>query len=160
MDNEIYHIKKAKSDIREFDYLYRKYYPKINNFIYHRVADDGERQEIVSNVFYKAMKNLSRFTLLDVHRSTFSSWLYRIAINEMNQYYRDKKRLQKIKDNVAWNYVPKDSENEDKELKYENIIKQIKKLNQEEQDLITLRFFEKFSIKALRDCSIFHKAHV
>jgi DNA-directed RNA polymerase specialized sigma24 family protein len=59
LDTERNSIIRAKKDLQEFDYLYRKYYPIMNNFIFHRVNDEAVRNEIVSNVFFKAMKRLS-----------------------------------------------------------------------------------------------------
>ena len=96
MDQEREKVIRAKTDLKEFDYLYRKYFPKINNFVFHRVNYESDRHEIVSNVFFKAMNKLSLFRYLDSKKSSFSSWLYRIAVNEINQFYRNRKRSDKI----------------------------------------------------------------
>lgn len=96
---------RAKKDLKEFDYLYRKYFPKINNFVFHRVNNESDRHEIVSNVFFKAMKKISLFHYLDSCKCSFSSWLYRITVNEINQFYRDQKRSRKIIDTYVFNQV-------------------------------------------------------
>jgi len=46
-------IKKAKQDRESFEFLYSKYFPKINNFVFHRVKDKCIKEEIVSNTFLK-----------------------------------------------------------------------------------------------------------
>ncbi|MCD4817470.1 MAG: RNA polymerase sigma factor [Candidatus Cloacimonetes bacterium] len=151
LNEEIYHIKRAKKDIKDFDYLYRKYYPKINNYVYHRVYEDSIRQEIVSNVFFKAMKKLHMFTIFENKRSSFSAWLFRIAMSELNQYFRDRKRDTRIGNKVRWNYLPDDEDDipERVKIKFEPIRQKMQDLNQEEQDLLTLRFFEKMRYKEI-----------
>lgn len=147
METERERIIKAKKDISEFDYLYSKYFPRINNYIFHRVKDEAVSNEIVSNVFFKAMKKLSYFRFFQSRKSSFSSWLYRIAMNEINQYFRDRKRETVIQKKVNWNYV----KGKEIELDYEHLQDQLQKLNSNDQNLITLRFFEKLSYNEIAE---------
>lgn len=145
LSREIEKVIKAKKDLGEFDHLYRKYFPRINNFVFHRVQDDAVRNEIVSNVFFKAMKNLTKFRFFTSRRSSFSAWLYRIALSEMNQYFRERKREQKIQQKLNWNQV----QGEDFEIDYSNLKMKLTELSSDEQNLISLRFFEKMSYKEI-----------
>lgn len=141
-------IIRAKKDIRAFDELYRLYYPKINNFVYYRTFNEDVRNEIVSNVFFKAMKNLNRFRFLDGHRCSFSAWIYRIAISEINQYYRDRKRDLKIA------YGKNDEvpvENLEYPFQFETVKKYLALLKPLDQNLIALKYFEKKSYKELSE---------
>ena len=147
MDTDKNRIIKAKKDLQEFDYLYRKYYPIMNNFIFHRVYDEAVRNELVSNVFFKAMKRLSLFRFLDSRKCSFSSWLYRIAVNEVNQFYRNVKREDRIRESVKWNTVDGD----DIQFNYEIVQRKIAVFKIDEQNLITLRFFEKLSYKEIAE---------
>lgn len=145
-------IKRAKKDIGEFDYLYRKYYPMINNYVYHRVGDREIRNEIVSNVFFKAMKKIELFRFFDSQRTSFSAWLYRIAGNEICQYFRQNKRRNNIIEQVKLNSpTPQDShpENPRPVLNFETVRKYLSELSQDDQNLITLRFFEKLSYREI-----------
>ena len=141
-------IKRAKSDIQAFDKLYRLYYPKINNFVYYRTFNEDIRNEVVSNIFYKAMKNLTRFRFLDSHRSSFSGWLYRIAISEINQYYRDRKRDLKIAYGKH-NEVP--AEKLEYPYEFKNVKKCMAQMDDYEQNLIALKYFEKKPYKELTE---------
>ena len=147
MDTEKNRIIKAKKDLQEFDYLYRKYYPIMNNFVFHRVNDEAVRNEVVSNIFFKAMKRLSLFRFLDSRKCSFSSWLYRIAVNEVNQFYRNVKREDRIRESVKWNTVDGD----DIQFNYKVIQRKITSFNIDEQNLIALRFFEKLSYKEIAE---------
>lgn len=149
MESEKSRILRAKKDIREFDYLYQKYFPKINNFVYHRTNNESIKNEIVSNVFFKAMNKLSMFRFIDPKRCSFSSWLFRIAVNEINQYFRNYKRENKIKEMYKINTInPVEEKNE---LNFAIVKEKMKNLTTYEQNLITLRFFEKLSYKELKE---------
>jgi len=144
---EIESIVKAKKDIKEFDYLYRKYFPMINNFVYRRVYDFHAKNDIVSNTFCKAMKKIYLFRFFDAKKSSFSSWLYRIAISEINQYYRNIQRENKIIKEYKSNFV----KSEPIELDFEAVKEKVRKLPVDEQNLITLRFYEKLSYKQMSE---------
>ena len=137
LESEKRRILRAKEDLKEFDFLYRKYFPKINNFVFHRVENEAIRNDIVSNVFYKAMKKLTFFRFINSRKCSFSSWLFRIAVNEINQYYRNLKRENKIMEmslaNPQTNY----------ELDYELVKEKMKNLSSDEQNLIAFKYFEK-----------------
>lgn len=82
-------VKAAKKNPRAFSHLYNKYYDQIFIFIYKRMENVDACGDLCSQVFLKAMSNLGRYK---DQGFPFSSWLYRIAINEVNQFYRDNKR--------------------------------------------------------------------
>ena len=147
MDLEREKVIRAKNDLKEFDYLYRKYFPVMNNFVFHRVNSEADRQEIVSNVFFKAMKKLSLFRFLDSRKCSFSSWLYRIAVNEINQFYRNVKRSGKIVEMYKFNQV----DGTEMGISYELVRSKLHDFKQEEQNLIALKYFEKLSYKELGD---------
>ncbi len=149
LESEKRRILRAKKDLKEFDFLYRKYFPKINNFVFHRVENEAIRNDIVSNVFFKAMKKLTFFCFIDSRKSSFSSWLFRIAVNEINQYYRNLKRENKISEMAQLN--PQTNS----ELDFELVKEKMKNLSYDEQNLIALKFFEK--MKNAEIAEIFQK---
>ncbi len=80
-------IEQAQKDPSAFGKLYDIYYSKILNYIYHRVLDIEIAEELTSNTFYNALKGIPKYR----HRSSFRAWLYRIATNEINMFWRSKK---------------------------------------------------------------------
>lgn len=82
-------IDQAKGDPKHFEILYRRYHPDMFRYIYHKVRDEELAGDLTSQVFVKALAKLKKYQ----HRGLpFSAWLYRIAINEVNQYFRKAKR--------------------------------------------------------------------
>jgi RNA polymerase sigma-70 factor (ECF subfamily) len=134
-------VLKAKKDINAFDELYKKYFPLINRFVYHKVSEEEVRRDIVANVFFKALKNIYKFKYM--YKGAFSGWLYRIAINEVTDYYRKNGRSKKLVQDVKLNQISPLSE--DIKIEYDNLRIAIKKLNDKEQNVIILRYFEKMS---------------
>ena len=142
-------ILKAKKDISAFGEVYQKYFPKINNFVYHRVNDDAARNEIVSNIFFKAMKNLSKYRFVNEEKCSFSSWIFRIAVNETNQYFRNEKRDQTVKEMLK--EKKKNAGEMLVDLDYDSLKQAIQALPLYEQNLISLRFFESMKHKEIAE---------
>jgi len=78
--------------------------------------------------------------------------VYRIAINEINQYYRNQKREKKIynaeKENFVYNM-------QDKEpllnITFEDVKAKFEYLRPKDRDIISLRFFEKLSYQEISE---------
>ena len=81
-------IKEAQKDNESFAKLYDLYYPKIFGYIFRRTLDLELSKDITSETFIKAYINIGRFQWKNI---PFSSWLFRIATNEMNMADRKKK---------------------------------------------------------------------
>ncbi|HET7178750.1 MAG TPA: sigma-70 family RNA polymerase sigma factor [Chryseosolibacter sp.] len=81
-------IRAAKRDAHAFRPLYEKYYKPVFLFLLHRTCDRDVSADICSQVFLKALTGLSRYEFRGI---PFSSWLFRIAINECNSFFRKEK---------------------------------------------------------------------
>ena len=80
-------VEAAKQDPSRFGPLYERYYKPIFLFVFKRCGSEEISADICSQVFLKALVNLPRYKFKGV---PFSAWLYRIASNEVSQYFRDK----------------------------------------------------------------------
>ena len=81
-------VEKAKTDKEAFVRLYDFYYPKIFGYVFRRTLELERTKDITSETFLKAYLNIGRFQWKKI---PFSSWLFRIATNEMNMADRKKK---------------------------------------------------------------------
>ena len=85
-------IERAKSDPSGFGELYEQYVDRIYNYVYHRVGNHYEAEDITARTFQRALEHLGR----DEDRGApFSAWLYRIAHNLVANWHRDRSRLQR-----------------------------------------------------------------
>ena len=81
-------VERARKDAEAFGELYDLYYPKVFGYILRRTASVEIAQDITSEVFFKVLKNPGQFCWRGI---PFSSWLYRIATNEIASYFRKNK---------------------------------------------------------------------
>src|SRR5438309_11433893 len=78
-------VERAKEDPDAFGALYDRYFPQIYRFAYCRVRDQSLAEDVTSEVFFKALKNIKRYTYSG---HAFSSWLYQITLNAVADHYR------------------------------------------------------------------------
>jgi len=71
-------IEAAQEDPRRFGELYEANFDRVYAFIAARVRDRAEAEDLTSEVFHKALANLSRF---EWRGAPFAAWLFRIASN-------------------------------------------------------------------------------
>ena len=130
-----------------FTPFYDHYYKQIFLFIFKKVRNEELTADITSKVFLKALLNLSKY---EDRGFPFSSWLYRIASNEVNMHYRKANKKQEVELNendlqTLLDEVSSSSTDEQMEL----VINGLNQLPLEQMDLIDLRFFEKRSFREI-----------
>jgi len=65
------------------------YVPRIYNFVLKRVGKVQDAEDVTSTVFEKVLLNLGSF---DGSKASFSTWIFRITINTVTDYYRGRAR--------------------------------------------------------------------
>ena len=149
IEQELEVIRLAQKDPRYFAPIYEKYYEQIFVFIYKRVDDEDATGDITSMVFMKCLKNLEKYKFQGV---PFSAWLYRIAVNEVNQYFRmEKKRERTVNlrtEHIGFLFEEMDISEGTKEPE-EIIAELLQVLKPDDLQFIELRFFEARSFKEI-----------
>ena len=74
-----------------FEQIYNSYHDKIYNFIYFKIYNAQISEDLTSDVFLAAYKNLNRY---DSDKSFITTWLYAIACNRLKNYYKSSSRKQ------------------------------------------------------------------
>lgn len=145
-------IEMAKEDRRYFGKLYDKYFEQIFRFVFKRLGGlEDEAGDITQQVFIKAMANLDKY---EDRGFPFSSWLYRIAQNEVSMFFRnnskhysvpvDENRIQDIASEANLSsYMSM--------LEQEKLIELLNELEESQLDLIELRFFQEMSFKEIAE---------
>ncbi len=142
----------AKKDAHYFGQLYQKYFNLIFRFIFKRLGgNEAESGDLCQQTFIKAMANIQKY---EDRGLSFSTWLYRIAQNEVNMFFRKQKNtysveIEERKINGLFEeaqikgYMSEDDQ--------EQLIHLLNELEQEQLDLIELRFFQDLSFKEIAD---------
>jgi len=154
-------VRQAQKSPDAFAKLYDEYHPRIFGYILRRTANLEIAQDITSETFLKALGKLWQFRWRNV---SFSSWLYKIATNEINQYfrraeYRKSTSLEQLQEQGFELLSPHDPESELIEAQLElkqhqdflEIQAKIVQLPAKYQEVITLRFFERRQLREIAE---------
>jgi len=137
-------IEAARQNLNDFEPLYHKYYIPVFRFIYQRMDSAETAHDLASDVFLKAMEKLSVYHDRGL---PFLSWLYVIARNEVNQYYRKQKSFRKyyveqsaLKE--AFEELNEDSHHEESVKLYQRFLAVLETLPENEYELFQLKHIE------------------
>jgi len=70
-------IRAAGGDAEAFGILYDRHVDAVYRYVFYRVRNDAEAEDVTSDVFMKALRAIPRYQ----PRQAFLAWLYRIARN-------------------------------------------------------------------------------
>ncbi|HLD21893.1 MAG TPA: sigma-70 family RNA polymerase sigma factor [Patescibacteria group bacterium] len=143
-------VESAKQDENAFAQLYDQTYDRIFRYILRRCNEYELAQDLTSETYFKALKNLGKYKTQE--GKPFIAWLYRIASNEVNMYFRKMKNYHF----VALEDHPElaehsSAENNPNEHVQQNELravlhKALQILTPLDQTIVSLRYFEQQSI--------------
>ncbi len=143
--DELSLIRRAKQhDEEAFAQLYEGYFDKIYRYVALRIGDRTEAEDIAQQVFLNAIKAISSYKLQGV---PFSAWLFRIAHNQVVDYFRKKTKrptLQLEEGIIASDDDPPDAL--DRKLNIERLTVAARNLTVAQQQVISLRFAGEMSV--------------
>ncbi len=135
-------VEKAKNDPEAFAELYDIYFSKIFRYVSWRIGNNKESEDIVSDIFIKALEKIDTFK--PQKGATFSSWIFRIAHNTVVDHYRqnDKAKFVDIDDlpEIESDEILPDENFERQEL-FKKLFQMIQELPSRQGEIITMRFF-------------------
>jgi len=82
-----------------FGSLYERYMEQIYRYVYYRVSDRDEAEDLTETIFVKAWEALPRFR---PQGATFRAWLYRIAHNAVIDRHRTRKTVVPLEQAQDW----------------------------------------------------------
>jgi RNA polymerase sigma-70 factor (ECF subfamily) len=138
-------LRASQGDRDAFGQLYERYVERIFNYVYYRTGNVHDAEDLTARVFQRAMNHIKNYTDRGV---PFSAWLYRIAHNLVANWHRDRSRKQEIPlDDLP--ILPAKGDHPEKNLvrsqEQDTLLKMIRKLPGERQNLLILKFVENMS---------------
>jgi RNA polymerase sigma-70 factor (ECF subfamily) len=144
MDDELL-IQAAQGDPDAFGALYERYVNRIYSYIYYRTGNSLDAEDLTEKVFMRAMHHIGRYNDRGL---PFSAWLYRIAHNLVANWHRDNQRKREIPldERFAGQHLGEHPEHELLAAEeQENLLRVIRYLPAERQQLLILKFVEHLS---------------
>lgn len=136
-----------------FAELYSRYIDKIYRFIFFKISNEEEAKDLASDVFLKAwdyLNNRSR----EKQIQHFGGFIYRIARNAIIDVYRTRaKNMESSIDSLDEARLPVESPQDTMHTQMEakQLLAVIKKMKQEYQDVLLLRYVEELSISEIAE---------
>jgi RNA polymerase sigma-70 factor, ECF subfamily len=145
-------IKQCRDTPDAFGLVFDTWYKPVFGYIFRRTADYDLSKDIAAETFLKAFIKINQFQWRGI---SLSAWLYRIATNELNQYYRSNKykpqSLQQLLENPQMEKLLHQQADDEREMMekefrayndYNLIRDNLQTLDIKYQEVIALRYFE------------------
>lgn len=146
--DEVYVDRFKSGESSAFGELYDRYAERIYRFVYYKTFRRELAEDIVSDVFYKALEKIDTY---DPEKGPFSAWLYRIARNTVIDRYRTKRPTVDIDDIFDLSHDERTEEKLDAEATLGRVSKYLEKLSPKQREIVTLRVWEELSYKEIAD---------
>ncbi len=125
---------------KEFDFIFETYYKRIYNYIYYRVYCRFSAEDLTSQVFEKAFRKIETYTQ---RKSPFEVWLFAIARNVVNDYFREHKKQKFLSFELIHKLVSTKKNPEEIMIKGETkdtLLKALNTLNARDRNIMALKF--------------------
>ena len=138
-------LRAQKKEAEAFALLYEKYFDKIYRYVFLRIRNQVEAEDLTQQVFLKVLQSISAYRIKGV---PFSAWIYRIAHNLVVDF----QRRQNKKSTVDIEGLPLPHQGEDpqslmeREVDMEQLKQAMQKLTPAQQEVLSLRFSGELSI--------------
>ncbi len=135
----------VRGNKQAFGQLYENYLDQIYRYIFYRIGDHNEAEDLTEIVFLKAWEKLPQFKE-NAHIRNFRAWIYRIAHNLVIDKYRTRKQHVSL-DNIRelQTHAPTPEEHTHMQDESQKLIQAISQLPPTLQQVIVCRFINQLS---------------
>ena len=138
-------VDQARREPAAFGILYERYVDRIYGYIYHKVGNVQEAEDLTARTFYRALDNLHTY---EDRGAPFAAWLFRIAHNLMANWHRDRSRRRFLSLDRLWSHKADSDSPEDQVEQEENreaLWSAINRLPEERRNLLLWKFGSQMS---------------
>ena len=135
-------VEAAQRDRARFADLYARYFYRVYAYVVRRVPSHEEAEDITSEVFHQALKNLEGFEWREV---PFVAWLYRIAAHAIADRWKRNAR-----EGIAPDSDPPEAASMEDIERKAVLFQLVEALPADQRRVVLLRFVEQ---KSIRDIS-------
>ncbi len=127
-------------DTAAFGLLYERYLDRVYRYISYRTGNTAVAEDLTSEVFLNAWKAIERY---EDRGYAFSTWLLRLANNEVTDYYRTNRNDMSLPDtDMHQSTLPEPSQFVDGQVEQLELLRAVQQLPDEWRQIILLRFVE------------------
>jgi RNA polymerase sigma-70 factor, ECF subfamily len=134
-----------KNDSQAFAEIYEAYFDKIYRYIAMRIRNEMEAEDLTQQVFMKVLHSISSYKSQGV---PFSSWIYRIAHNQVVDFLRQHNKKATV--DIEGLPLPDTADDPQHILEKEYAVGELKKamqnLTESQREVLALRFTSEMPI--------------
>ncbi|UCD19113.1 MAG: sigma-70 family RNA polymerase sigma factor [candidate division WOR-3 bacterium] len=145
-DAELVQLVKS-GEPQPFDELVRRHSIKIHDLCYKILRNYDDARDMAQETFIKAYRKITKFD----GRSQFSTWLYRIAVNNCLNYLKKQRPTEEIYDEIVSSGKDDPVERYRNKKLREMIYEAVEKLPTVQRAVFTLRTLEDMSYQEVSD---------
>ncbi len=138
-------VESAKEDPAAFGILYEQYIDRVYAYIYHRVGNAQDTEDLTARTFYRALDKLHTY---EDRGLPFSAWLFRIAHNLVANWHRDRGRRRFLSLDKLWSHSKEGDtpeEQMEREEKHAALWDAIEQLPEDRRTLLLYKFGSRLS---------------
>ena len=128
----------------EVQRLYDQFGDRVFRYILSRVHNYADAEDLRSETFVKLMANIERY---DCAKASYSTWIYAITRNVVNDYFRSRLNTCVELDDIPIDSMDAGSWDED----LSELAEALKKCSQRERDVIILRYYYGYPYAEIAD---------
>ena len=126
----------------EKEALYTEYREKVSRYVFCKLRNKNDAEDLVSEIFLKVYENLDKF---DASLASVSTWIYTITQNTVTDYFRSNRTYSELPEELS------DGGGADcVVLQKESLAalgKALSKLDERRRALVILKYYKKMSLK-------------
>jgi RNA polymerase sigma-70 factor (ECF subfamily) len=130
-------VEAARREPAAFSLLYRRYATPVYRYLYKRLGNAKDTEDLTSQVFTEALEGLAHYR----ERGSFAAWLFTIARRKAIHAYRRQRPTLSLEEVEEWQGATEDPlEQLVQDEQLERIAAIFSELNEDQRELLRLRF--------------------
>ncbi len=82
----------------EKEVLYTEYRDKVSRYVFCKLRNKNDAEDLVSEIFLKVYENLDKF---DANLASVSTWIYTITQNTVTDYFRSNRTYSELPEELS-----------------------------------------------------------
>lgn len=135
----------AQKNPDSFGVLYERYIDRVYAYIYNRVGNAQDAEDLTARTFYKALSRLGSY---EDRGFPFSAWLFRIAHNLVANWHRDHSKRRFLSLDRIWSHSRDDAlpeQHVERDEKHGALWEAIDRLPDDRRNLLIYKFSSRLS---------------
>lgn len=133
-------------DSQAFGVLYDLYLDEIYRYVFYRVSDQDDAEDLTETIFFKTWQSLVKTQRRWAPIKNFRAWLYRIAHNEVVNHHRNKTPEVPLDEAInLHDQTPNPEKAVEIQERNRLLARAISQLDSDSQQVLIFRFINQFS---------------